>query len=365
VAGKEAKRMGDRLAVAAENVGIPFISVLIAIAIASVIIWIAGFDPVAAFSALWKGAFGSGRQIGETMLRATPLMFTGLAVAYGFRAGLFNIGAEGQLFMGGLAAAYLGIVLAGLPAPLNIAIMLVAGAAVGAAWAFIPALLKAKVGAHEVITTMMFTYIGRYLVSWLVTGPLKAEGQIPQTEKLPLESTLPRLHEVFAFFPDSRAHMGFIIAIVLAVVVWWILKYTTLGFEARAVGFNPWASENSGISVSATTVKALCISGALAGLAGVTEVMGVHGRLFDQFSSGFGFTGIAVALLAKNNPIGVIFAAILFGALSSGSGTMQLEADVPSKLIFIIQALIIFLVAAEQLAKWIVGRTRKGVTESA
>jgi ABC-type uncharacterized transport system permease subunit len=280
-------------------------------------------------------------------------------VAYGFRAGLFNIGAEGQLFMGGLAAAYLGIVLAGLPQPLNIIIMLVAAALVGAAWAFIPALLKAKVGAHEVITTMMFTYIARYLVSWLVTGPLKAEGQIPQTKALPTESTLPRLDEMFAFLPDSRVHLGFIIAIVLAVVVWWILKYTTLGYESRAVGYNPWASETSGISVSMTTIKALCISGAFAGLAGATEVMGVHGRLFDQFSSGFGFTGIAVALLAKNNPLGVIFAAILFGALSAGSGTMQLLADVPSKLIFIIQALIIFLVAAEQLAKWLIGWTQK------
>jgi general nucleoside transport system permease protein len=299
------------------------------------------------------------------LLRSTPLIFTGLAVAYGFRAGLFNIGAEGQLFMGGLSAAFLGIALAGLPQPLNIVIMIVAGAAIGAAWAFIPALLKAKVGAHEVITTMMFSYIARYLVSWLVTGPLKAEGQIPQTERLPIESTLPKLHEMFGFLVPSRVHLGFVFAVLIAMVVWWVLKYTALGYEARAVGLNPWASETGGISVSATTIKALCISGALAGLAGVTEVMGVHFRLFDQFSAGFGFTGIAVALLAKNNPIGVIPAAILFGALSAGGGTMQLEADVPQKVILIIQALIIFLVAAEQISRWILGQTvRRGVEDA-
>ncbi len=351
-----------RLLAIVRELAVPIVSVVIAMVIGSIIMLISGFDPVAAFSALLKGSFGGGRQIGETMLRATPLMFTGLAVAYGFRAGLFNIGAEGQLFMGGLSAAWLGIVLAGLPRPLNIVLMILAGAAIGAAWAFIPALLKARVGAHEVITTMMFTYIGRYIVSWLVTGPLKAPGQIPQTDVLPTESTLPKLHEVTAFLPISRAHLGFAIAVVLAMFVWWVLKYTSLGYESRAVGYNPWASETGGISVSATTVKALCISGALAGLAGVTEVMGVHLRLFDQFSPGFGFTGIAVALLAKNNPIGVIAAAILFGALSAGGGTMQLEAEVPQKVIFVIQALIIFLVAAEQIARWIIGRaSREGV----
>ena len=348
---------------ALKELAVPVVSVALAVLAGSVIMLVSGFDPIAAFAAMLEGAFGGGRQIGETMLRATPLMFTGLAVAYGFRAGLFNIGAEGQLFMGGLAAAFLGIALAGLPRPLNIILMLVAGAAIGAAWAFIPALLKANIGAHEVITTMMFTFIGRYIVSWLVTGPLQAEGQIPQTEALPTESTLPKLHEVLPFLADSRAHLGFVIAVVLAMFVWWVLKYTSLGFESRAVGFNPWAAETGGISVSATTVKALCISGALAGLAGVTEVMGVHLRLFDQFSPGFGFTGIAVALLAKNNPIGVIAAAILFGALSAGAGTMQMEAEVPTKVIFIIQALIIFLVAAEQVARWVIGRGRRGARD--
>lgn len=348
-----------------EQVATPLVSVVLAMIICSVIIWATGYDPIAAFAALFKGAFGSGRQIGETLLRSTPLIFTGLALTYGFRAGLFNIGAEGQLFMGGLAAASLGLLLGGLPQPLNIIILLVAAALAGAAWAFVPALLKARVGAHEVITTMMFTYIARYFVSWIVTGPLKAEGQIPQTVQLPVVSTLPKMHELLPFLAQSRMHLGFVIGVLLAVLLWWLLKYTTLGYEARAVGFNMFAAETGGISVAATTVKSLCISGAFAGLAGATEVMGVHYRLFDQFSSGFGFTGIAVALLAKKNPLGVIPAAILFGALSAGAGTMQLEADVPQKVILIIQGLVIFFVAAEQLAHYILRPFTRGEAESA
>ena len=341
------------------RIATPFVSVAIAVLIGSVIIWLSGHSPVAAFSAMFQGAFGSQRQIGETLLRATPLIFTGLAVAYGFRAGLFNIGAEGQLFLGGLAAAFLGVQLVGYPMAVSVPIILIGGALAGAAWAFIPAVLKARVGAHEVITTMMFTYIGRYLVSWLVTGPLRAPGGIPKTVELPASSRLVKLNELLPFLEPTRAHIGFLIAVVFAVIVWLILRYTKLGYEARAVGFNQPASEAAGISVASTTVKSLCFSGALAGLAGCAEVMGVHYHLFDQFSSGLGFTGIAVALLAKNNPLGVIASALLFGSLSAGASTMQLEADVSQKVIYILQAIIIFLVAAETIVYWVVRRLRR------
>lgn len=357
----------------ARQIATPFVSFALAVAIGSLIMWISGYDPGAAFAALFKGSFGGPKQIGDTLLRATPLIFTGLAVAYGFRAGLFNIGAEGQLFLGGLAAAWLGVVLAGLPWIVAVPALIVASALAGAAWAFVPAILKARIGAHEVITTMMFTYIGRYIVSWLVIGPLKAEGQIPQSVAIPPEAQLPRIATLFspetlesvAILNLGRAHLGIVVAVIAAVVVWFVLKYTTLGYESRAVGYNPWASQTGGISVEATTVKALCISGALAGLAGSVEVMGVHYRLFDQFSSGFGFTGIAVALLAKNHPIGVIPAAILFGALSAGAGTMQLEADVPQKIILIIQALVIFLVGAEGIVTWLIKSRQKGAVTHA
>jgi simple sugar transport system permease protein len=351
----------------AQKVGTPLLSVILAIGLGSLIMWVSGYDPVAAFQALFKGAFGGPKQIGDTLLRSTPLILTGLGLAYGFRANLFNIGAEGQLFMGGLAAAYLGVALAGLPWIVMIPVLIAAAMFAGAAWAFVPAILKARIGAHEVITTMMFTYIARYIVSWLVVGPLKASGQIPQTVALPTEAQLPRIQALFSeatlealpFLKLGRAHMGIVVAVIAALVVWFILKYTTLGYENRAVGYNPWASETGGISVQWTTVKALCISGALAGLAGAVEVMGVHHRIFDQFSGGFGFTGIAVALLAKNHPLGVIPAAILFGALTAGAGTMQLEAHVPQKIILIIQALIIFLVAAEEIVTWFIKRRQK------
>jgi len=355
----------------AQKVGTPLLSVLLAMIVGSLIVMATGGDPVAAFSALWEGAFGNPYQIGETLMRSTPLIFTGLALAYGFRAGLFNIGAEGQLFMGGLAAAWLGIVLAGLPWYVLVPTMIVGGALAGAAWAFVPAILKAKVGAHEVITTMMFSWIARYFVSYLLDGPLKAPapdggvGTIPVSALLPAQSTLPKFTDLFPGLPVNNAHVGFILAIVAAVAVWLLLKYTTLGYDARAVGFNPFAAENGGISVARATVWSLCISGALAALAGVSEVMGVHHRLSDQFSAGFGFTGIAVALLAKKHPLGVIPAALLFGGLSAGSGLMQLNANVPDKLVDIVQALVIFFVAAETIITWYIKRRQKEATKNA
>ncbi|PKQ38854.1 MAG: ABC transporter permease [Actinobacteria bacterium HGW-Actinobacteria-1] len=356
----------------AQKVGTPFASVLLAILIGSLIMWISGYDPIAAYSALFQGSFGTPKAFGDTLLKSTPLILAGLGLAYGFRANLFNIGAEGQLFMGGLAAGWLGLVLAGQPWYVALPLLLLAAMLAGAAWAFIPAILKARIGAHEVITTMMFTYIARYLVSYLVIGPLKSPGQIPQTGLLPVEAQLPRIQSLFSdatlqampFLKMGRAHMGILVALVAAVIVWWVLKYTTLGYENRAVGYNPWAAETGGISVQWTTVKALCISGSLAGLAGAVEVMGVHHRLFDQFSSGFGFTGIAVALLAKNHPIAVIPAALLFGALSAGAGTMQLMADVPQKIILIVQALVIFFVAAEGIVTYFIKQRQKEATSN-
>ncbi len=356
-----------------QKAGMPVISTVLAIGVGSLIIWAAGYDPGAAFAALFKGAFGGPRQIGETILRSTPLILAGLAVGYGFRAGLFNIGAEGQLMMGGLLAAWLGVQMASLSPVVTIPTLLVAAALAGAAWAFIPAILKARVGAHEVITTMMFSHIARYLVAWLTAGPIKAPGQIPQTVSLTESAQIPRIVSLFSertiealpFLNLGRAHLGILIALAAAIGIWLVLRYTTLGYENRAVGLSPWAAETAGISVQWTTVKALCISGALAGLAGGVEVMGLQHRIFDQFSAGVGFTGIAVALLAKNHPLGIIAAAVLFGALSAGSGTMQLEAGVSQKIILIIQALVIFFVAAEGIVNWFIRKRQKEVASDA
>jgi ABC-type uncharacterized transport system permease subunit len=360
-----------RWMVAAQKIGTPLLSVLLAMVTGSLIVLASGGNPVLAFAALWEGAFGNPYQIGETLMRATPLIFTGLALAYGFRAGLFNIGAEGQLFMGGLAVAWLGLFTGGLPWYVAAPILLLAAGVAGALWAFIPAILKAKVGAHEVITTMMFSFIARYFVSYVLDGPLKAlgpngaPGTIPISPTLPAGSQLPKFTAMFPSLPVNNAHVGFLIAVALAVGVWLLLKYTTLGYQARAVGFNPFAAENGGISIAWATVLSLCISGALAALAGATEVMGVFGRMSDQFSPGLGFTGIAVALLAKKHPLGVIPAAILFGGLSAGSGLMQLNANVPDKLVDIVQALVIFFVAAESIVTWVITRRQKEATKHA
>lgn len=341
--------------------GVPLLSVLLAMVIGSAIIAASGRDPILAFAALLQGAFGGPQQVGETVMRATPLIFTGLAVAFGFRANLFNIGANGQLVLGSLAAAWVGLQVAGLPPLVAVPVTLLAAALAGAAWAFIPALLKARTGAHEVITTMMFSWIGLYLTSWIVSGPLMDKSGIPQTPMLPDNVWLLSLDHFIPGIPPVRAHLGFVLAVGLAVLVWWILRRTTLGYEVRAVGFNPSAAQNGGISIGLTTVWALCISGMLAGLAGASEVLGVQHRMYDEVStgSGFGFTGIAVALLAKNHPIAVIFAAILFGALSAGAGTMQLEADVPQKIVTIVQALVIFFVGAETIVTWLIRRRQK------
>jgi simple sugar transport system permease protein len=337
----------------------PFVSVAIALLIGSLFILASGSDPVAAFSAMFTGAFGSQRAIGETLIRATPIIFTGLAVGFGFRAGLFNIGAEGQLFLGGLAAAYLGVQLGSMPWYVSLPVAIVGAALAGAAWAFIPALLKARTGAHEVITTMMFTYIGRYLVDAVIVYLIMAPGTIPQTAELSISSRLPRFSDLLPFLEPSRGHTGFVLGVAAAIAVWAILRYTTFGSEARAVGFNPSAAESGGISVSRMTIKALCFSGGLAGLAGAVEVMGVHFRLFSSFSPGFGFTGIAVALLAKNNPLAMIASALLFGAMQAGAGTMQLETDVSPKVVLLIQGIIVFLVGAETIVTWSIGRLRR------
>ena len=360
---------------ALRTAGVPLLSVVLAMIIGSIIIKASGMDPLLAWGALLKGAFGSPdkwaagnfRELGDTIGRATPLAFAGLAIAFGFRANLFNIGANGQLLLGAVTAAWLGLVLAGLPTLVSIPLILVGAAFAGAAWAFIPALLKAKVGAHEVITTMMFSWIALYLTSWIIAAPLKDAAGNSQTPMLPQSVWLPTFDKLIPglFRTPVNAHLGFVIAVALAVVVWWILKRTTLGYGVRAVGFNQWAAQNGGISIAMTTVYALCISGALAGLAGACEVLGTNHRMFDEVSagSGFGFTGIAVALLAKNHPIAVVFSALLFGALSAGAGMMQLTANVSDRIIMIVQALIIFFVGAETVITWFIKRRQKRALE--
>ncbi|MGH2592237.1 MAG: ABC transporter permease [Anaerolineae bacterium] len=285
----------------------------------------------------------------ESLVASTPYIFAGLAVALGFRCGLFNIGAEGQLFMGAVFSAYVGYSLTGLSPIVHIPLALAAGVLGGALWGFLPAILKAKFGAHEVINTIMMNYIAFRLSEWLLNGPMKRggpDGPVPVSPTIEASAELPR------FFADPiRFHLGFFIALAVAAFVYWFLFRTTWGFEIRTVGANPNAAKYAGMSITRNFVLALCLSGALAGLAGANEVLGVNHNLALAFSSGYGFDSIALALLGKSHPLGVVLAALLFGTLRAGGTRMQNVAKIPVDIIGVVQALVIAFIAAPAIIR--------------
>lgn len=284
--------------------------------------------------------------ITESLTASTPYIIAGLALAVGFIAGLFNIGAEGQFLMGALFSAYIGYSITTLPGIIHIPLTMLAGIAGGALWAFLPGFLKAKVGAHEVVTTIMMNYVSYSLSNWLLNGPMKAPGYRPVTPVIENSAMLPR------FFPSPlRFNWGFFIALAIALLVFFLIFKTTLGFEIRAVGYNPDASKYAGINIVNNTVVVMLISGGLAGLAGAVQVMGVDHWVSSGYSSGYGFNSIAVALLGNSHPFGVVLAAILFGVLTSGATRMQSIATIPISMISVIQGLIIVFVAAPAIIR--------------
>ncbi len=339
-------------------------------------------DPGAAFKSIWTaiataygalfyGSLGSPREIlegfrvylstgdsatllkaiyplTESLVTATPYIFAGLSVALGFRCGLFNIGAEGQFFMGALGAAFVGYSIKGMPWFIHLPLAVLGGALAGAIWGAIPGYLKAKFGAHEVVNTIMMNWIAFRLSDWLLTGPMMAVGFRPVTPNIQPTAELPR------FFPDPlRFNWGFVLALAVAWLVYWFLFKTTLGFEIRAVGANPDGSKYAGMSVVRNFVMVMTLSGALAGLAGAAQVLGVDHWVGQGFSAGYGFDAIALALLGKSHPLGVVLAAILFGILRGGATRMQSLAGIPIDIISIIQGLVIIFVAAPAIIRWI------------
>jgi simple sugar transport system permease protein len=298
--------------------------------------------------------------ITESLVTATPYIFAGLAVALGFRCGLFNIGAEGQFYMGALASAFVGYSITGLPWFIHLPLAILAGSAAGAVWGAIPGYLKAKTGAHEVVNTIMMNWIAFRLSDWLLNGPMKAGGFRPVTPNIEASAELPRF-----FPPPLRFNWGFILALAVAWLVYWLLFKTTLGFEIRAVGTNPDAAKYSGMSVVRNFVLVMTLSGALAGLAGAAQVLGTDHWVGQGFSAGYGFDSIALALLGKSHPLGVVLAALLFGALRSGATSMQSLAGIPIHIISIIQGLVIIFVAAPAIIRAIyhirIGRTSETV----
>jgi len=326
---------------------------------------------VAAYQAMIVGAFGdparivaaiqggTPRQIAgairpltETLVAATPLIFTGLAVAIAFRTSVFNIGVEGQFILGAFGSTVGLLLLQDLPAPIPLLGAIVAGVLTGALWGFIPGFLKARTGAHEVITTIMLNYVAIQVVLFgLRSDFLRQEGSSqPISKVLTPIARVPGILDPFGI-PSIRLHYGFVLALVMAVVVSWFLFKTTKGFELRAAGFNLTAARYAGMSASGSIILAMTLSGGLAALGGSMEVLGTVPQMSNDISSGFGFNAIALALLAGNRPFGIVLAALLFGALRTGGGLMQVQTGIPLDLLFFIQALVIMFVAAPGLVR--------------
>ena len=334
----------------------PFQAALITLAAASlagflllaVMLLLLGYDPVAAFAALWNGAFGSWYAFtSATLVRSTPLIILGLGFALAFRGGALNIGMEGQFLAGAVAATWAGLHVAGWPAAMALPVVLAAGAVAGAAWVTVPVLLKLRFGVLEVISTLLLNFVAEALVSLMVQGPLQeAKGIYPQSDLIADSARL-------AALPGSRLHAGFVLAVLFAVVAQLLFDRTAWGFRLKAAGAGPRAAWMTGrINAGRMMAVALLVSGALAGLGGGVEISGVTYALFQNLSPGYGFTAIAVALLARGQPGGIVVTGILFGALEAGAGAMQREAGIPSVAVFVVQAVIIVVVLlAEVMAQ--------------
>lgn len=330
----------------------PFLAVIAAFVVGSVFILLIGDDPIETYGLLIGSALSWPDGIGYTLFYATPLIFTGLAVAVAFRCGLLNIGAEGQLVAAAFATAWAGITFAGLPAWLLVPLCCLAAVLTGAAWGAVPGVLRARFGAHEVITTIMMNFIAVALASYLTQYHYKKQGDaILQTAPIGDHAHIARLGKLVPGFPERiPLNVAFLLALLACVFVYFFLWHTRWGYEIRATGANPAAAAYGGISTARQIVLAMAVSGGLAGMVGIGEVLGYRYRYYDSFSAGFGFTGIAVALLGRNHPVGVLLAALLFGAFLRGGLFVDIFTEHVSKdLVLVLQAVIILFVASEAL----------------
>jgi simple sugar transport system permease protein len=323
---------------------IPVLSVIVALAIGGILVYIQGSNPLTAYRVLFTTAFGSLDGIATTLAKATPLVLSGLAVAICLRAGLFNIGAQGQLISGALASAWAGYNFVGLPMFIHIPLALLFGAFFGALVALVAGVLKAYRGVHEVITTIMLNSIVIALADYLASTPFKEPDQ-PLTRTPKIEDSA-RIPDLFGL------PLGFFIAVLISYVFWWILKNTTTGFRIETIGRNKNAGWYAGISIKRVVILSMLLGGAVAGVAGAIETLSIVGRFEPAFNAGLGFDGITVALLARANPLGVIPAAILIGGMRASGSTVQFEAGVAPEIVDLLLALILFFVTAPLLAKF-------------
>jgi len=344
---------------AGKSVAFPLLAIFISIFVAVFfVMWAKGYSILQYFTALtdlfriiWTGCFGDQATTLNTIMFVTPLIFTGVAHSVAFRTGLFNIGVEGQFIVGMLACSLLGLI-PGLSPVIHIPLILIGGVVAGSIWAAIPGYLKAKVGTNEVINTIMMNYLSMALVNFVVLRTAFGEKGKANTPMIKGSAMLMN-------FSGSRANVGVFIAIAVAIFIAWLLWKTTIGYEVRAVGINPYGAEYGGVNIAKNTVLAMVISGAIAGLGGAAHVSGVMHQQFDLTTvPGFGFDGIAVALLAKNHPIGCIASAVLFGALNASSKMLQLN-DIPKEIVYLIQAVIIIFVATDYIVRYFAEKKKK------
>ncbi len=321
------------------------LSVLIALVLGAVIILAIGENPLEAYGALLKGSLGSPQTFANTLSKSIPLAFTGLAVAMASRAGMLNIGAEGQLYAGAMAAALTGLLVQGLPRPLALAACMIAGMIAGMVVGAIPGYFRAKHDTSEVIVAIMLNYIVMLFTSFLANGPFKSEGAVSQTELIAENAMLHKL------LKNSQLTSALFLLVVVAIALYLFLWRSSLGFKIRAVGGNASAAVAAGINSGQLIIFSMAMSGGIAAMAGVTEVMGKYGRFIDGFSPSFGFTGIAVAILGRNHPVGVLLTAFLFGILDNGALRMGRVTDVSANIIIVVQSLVILLVSAPEIIK--------------
>lgn len=350
---REKKAGSGRWTSGLQNIWLSVIAILLSLVITSIIMAASGNNLAEAYSALFKGAFGSRNAIANTLAKTVPLIFVGMACAFSNKGGIFNIGCEGQLYSGALAAAVAAIFLQGAPRILVIPAAFVAGMAAGMLVGGLNGFLKAKLQINEVLVAIMLNYIMRYLTSYFVHGPLKdPEASVAQTVAMDDTYMLTKL------VPKTQLTTALLLALVIAVLLHFFFLKTRTGFNIRAVGENRLAAQASGIAMSSTVVLTMAVSGALAALTGVTEVLGKTGKFVDGFSPGYGFTGIAVAVLGRNNPAGVLLSALLFGIMESGAMKMSYVAGVSTSMIKVMQGLVILFVATPNLVSFL--RRRKG-----
>ncbi|MFV0413765.1 MAG: ABC transporter permease [Oscillospiraceae bacterium] len=332
-----------------KTLSFPLLSILVALILGAIIMAAMGYNVGKAYLSLLNGAFGSTNSIAETLIQVTPLLFTALSYAIAYRCGLINLGAEGQLYIGAVCGSMAGAHLQGLPAVLHVALVLVFGFLGGALWGLIVGLLKIRFGASELITTIMLNYIALEFVSFCVTNaPFKdmTPGAAPRMTSVLGSAKLPII------LPKTRLHAGILLALAGVLVYYIFMWKTTRGYEMRVIGLNPNAGRYSGISLRTNSVLAIFIAGGFAGLGGAVNIIGLQYFLTEGFSNNFGFSGIAVALLGSCHPLGMVVAAILFGALNAGGVKMQLLANVPAASIYMIQGMIILFAVSRELFVW-------------